>query len=112
MTGVSQRQLVIELERVQTVRRRVPTIRGYCTECRAASDLVDLSDLARLFEVSLADAVLQMRRRRIHMQHQVAGSIVVCAESLLVRSDPDLAMLSKSLPPSSEAAFHLTDSSE
>jgi hypothetical protein len=101
MTGVSPRQLVIEVERVQTVRRRIATILGYCRECRAPADLVDISDLARLFDVSVADAVLQLRRRRIHMQHLNSGTIAICVDSLLTRSDPDHAMLSKSIPPSS-----------
>jgi hypothetical protein len=112
MTGASQRQLVIEVERVQTVRRRIATVRGHCVACAAPADLIELADLARLFDVSIADAVLQLRRRRIHMRHMPTGSIVVCAESLLTRSDPDHAMLSKSLPPSSAAAFHLTTSAK
>lgn len=111
MTGVTPRQLVFEVERVQTVRRRIATIPGYCHECRAPADLVDLADLARLFDVSVADAVLQVRRRRIHMQHLSNGSIVVCADSLLLRSDPDHAMLSKSLPPA-PATVHLSLSSD
>lgn len=104
MTGASQRQLVIEIERVQTVRRRVTTLRGYCRECRAPADLVELADLARLFDVSVADAVLQLRRRRIHLQHLSAGPILVCSESLLTRSDPGHAMLNKSLPPAAVEA--------
>jgi len=112
MTGVSQRQLVIEVERVQTVRRRVPTTAGYCRDCRREVDLVDIGDLARVFEVSVADAVLQLRRRRIHMLHVSGGAIFVCADSLLTRSDPGHAMLIKGLPRSSAADLHLTFSSQ
>lgn len=102
MTGSTQRHLVIEVERVQTVRRRVPTVRGHCRDCRAAADLVELSDLAHLFEVSVADAVLQLRGRGIHMQHPSDGNIVVCTSSLLDRSGDDDPMLTKSLPPAAD----------
>lgn len=112
MTGLSQKQLVIELERVQTVRRRIPTRLGHCLDCREPADLVELADLARLFEVSVAEAVLQLQRRRIHMQHLDTGSIAVCAGSLLNRTEAGQAILNKSLPPSSAAALHLTNSSE
>lgn len=112
MTGTSQRHLVIELERVQTVRRRVATTRGHCADCHGPADLVELSDLANLFDVSVADALLQLRRRRIHMRHLGTGSIVVCADSLLTRTDADHAMLGKSLSPSSAATLHLISSSE
>lgn len=105
MTGVSPRQLVIEIERVQTVRRRVPTTHGYCRDCGSSVDLIDIADLACVFEVSVADAVLQLRRRRIHMLHLAGGNISVCVDSLLTRSDPDSPMLNRSLPPSSSAGL-------
>ena len=108
MTGAPTRQLVIEIERVQTVRRRVPTTHGYCCDCRHAADLIDIADLARVFEVSVADAVLQLRRRRIHMLHLAGGNIFACADSLLTRSDPESPMLSQSLAPSSVPETHLT----
>jgi hypothetical protein len=99
----SPRQLVIEIERIRKVRRRIATILGYCRECRAPADLVDLEDLGRLFEVSVPDAVLQLRRRRIHLQHLGSGTLAVCVDSLLIRSDPEQAMLNKSLPSSSDS---------
>ena len=102
MSRVSSRQLVIEYQQVKTVRRRIATILGHCPECRASGDLVLLDELARLFEVSVADAVLQLRRRRIHLMHLTGGALAVCIDSLLTHSDPDQAVLSKSLPPSSD----------
>ena len=111
MTGSSQRQLVIEVERVQTVRRKVPIAAGYCRDCRCPVDLIDVADLARVFEVSVADAVLQLKRRRIHLLDLSASTILVCADSLLMRSDQDFPMLNRSLPPSSGHS-HLTISSD
>jgi len=110
MTGVSQRQLVFEVERIQTVRRRVATHAAICRECDCLTDLVHLSDLAQTFEISVAEAVLQLRARRVHMQHLPTGNIAVCTESLLMRSVPEDQTLMKSLPPTSP--FHVTNSSE
>jgi hypothetical protein len=110
MTATFQRQLVFEVERVQTVRRCVPTIAAYCEECLCEFDFVELSEFARTFEVSVAEAVLQMRERGVHMQHLKNGNIVICTGSLLTRSDPEQQILIKSLPPGS--GLHLTDSSD
>ncbi len=110
MTKTPRRYLVFEVERIQTVRRRVAAHPSFCDECRRDADFVDLSELARTFEVSVAEAVLQLRVRRVHMQHMANGNIVVCAESLLIKTDPDNQILVKSLPPSDP--LHLTFSSE
>jgi len=110
VTASSQRELVFEVERVQTVRRRVPTHVAFCEECQLESDFVELAELARTFEVSAAEAVLQLRERRVHMQHLPTGNIVVCTGSLLTKSDPEHQILTRSLPPGSE--LHLTFSSE
>ncbi len=107
MTGVSQRHLIFEVERIQTVRRRVATRAAFCDRCHVAANFVEVSDLARTFEMSVAEAVLQLRKRGVHMQHLLAGNIVVCTESLLMRSDPEHQLLIKSLP--SGSALHLTN---
>ena len=105
------RDLVLEIERVQTIRRRVPTRRGDCQDCRCQVDLVNIADLARVFDVSVADAVLQLRERSVHMQHIEGDAILVCSESLLDRPSTQATLLSKSLPPAS-TSLHSTGSSE
>ncbi|MEQ1762496.1 MAG: hypothetical protein ABL984_05035 [Pyrinomonadaceae bacterium] len=111
MTDAPQRHLVFEVERVQTVRRRVATRPAFCKDCHDNTEFAELSDLARTFDVSVAEAVLQLRERGVHMQHPPSGSIVVCIGSLLSRSDPDNQMLTRSLPPAA-TDLHLTFSSE
>lgn len=96
---------------MQTVKRRVPTVAVHCPSCGRARSFVDVADLASLFEVSIAEAVLQFRRRRIHMRHLSSGVIAVCTESLLMRTEPDSPMLTRTLPPPS-AAQHITFSQE
>lgn len=99
MTASSPRQLIFEVERVQTVKRRIATLQAYCARCQAKADFVDLGELSRTFEVSPAEAVLQLRERRVHMDRTEVGDIIICVESLLQRSDPDQSILTKSLPP-------------
>ena len=99
MTRVSPRQLVIEVERTQTVRRRIATFPGYCPECRTIADLVDIKKLSQLFEISQSDAVFQLRARRIHLQPLSDGKIAACVDSLLTRPPLGRAMLSNSISP-------------
>lgn len=111
MTGTSKRQLIFEVKRVQTVRRKIETSSGYCRECCVQADFVDLSELATTFEVSVAEAVLQLRERGVHMQHHLeSGNIIVCISSLLSRCDGVDQLLTKSLPPAAD--FHQTFPSE
>ena len=110
MIEAVKRQLVFEFERIQTIRRTIATHPEYCRDCHGQTDFVELSELSRTFEVSVAEAVLQLRERSVHMQHNPSGNIVVCTGSLLSRSDPDQQMLTRSLPPASD--LHLTFSSE
>ena len=110
MTDASKRQLVFEVKRVQTVRRKIETSSGYCRDCAHQSDFVDLSELANTFEASAAEAVLQLRNRGVHMQHLKTGNIVVCTSSLLARCDRVDQILTKSLPPAADQ--HQTFSSE
>ena len=103
MSKISRRHLVFEVERVQTFRRRVATYTAFCSECSSDSDFVDLSELAQTFEVSVAEAVLQLRARGVYMLHSTEGSISVCTGSLLMRSDSECQLLMKSLPPGSDS---------
>src|SRR5688500_14101879 len=110
MTEALQRHLVFEVERVQTVRRRVPTHPAFCDGCGGDADFVELSDLARTFEVSVAEAVLQLLGRGVHMHRPPSAVIMVCTAALLVRSGSDHQILTKSLPPATDP--HLTLSPE
>ena len=110
MTDGLTRQLIFEVKRIQTVRRKIETSSRYCLDCAHESDFVDLSELANTFETSAAEAVLQLRNRGVHMQHLETGNIVVCTSSLLARCDRVDQILIKSLPPAGD--LHHTFSSE
>ena len=76
---------------------------GFCNHCRYDRDLVELSDLAKTFNISVAEAVLQLRARGVYMLHSTEGGISVCTGSLLMRSDSECQLLMKSLPPGSDS---------
>ena len=109
MIPTPKRQLVFEIERVQTVHRRISAYVGYCVECRCDANFVALPDLAATFDIPVAEAELQLRKRAVHMHHLADGSADVCAESLLTRTRSDHQILAKSLTPGS--ALPLTNSS-
>jgi hypothetical protein len=101
MTRPSPRQLVIEVERVNLVRRRLATFLGYCHECRTPADLVDVKELSKVFEIPTSDAIIQLHGRRIHLQSLSDGKIAVCVDSLMTQSPSGRAMLGKNISPPS-----------
>ena len=90
--GSRSRQLVLEIERIQTIRRPVATLRIHYSDRGENVDFVNGPALARIFEVSVAEAVLQRRSRAVLCRISPDG-IVACTASPLA--------LCKSLPPAS-----------
>lgn len=83
--GRATREIVIEVERIQLVRKRARTHLHTCDRCEAVSDFVGLSDAARLFEIErdrLFDFIQKNGCHFIDAQH---GEIQICLTSLLER---------------------------
>lgn len=78
-----QREIVIEFERVQIVRKKARTNLHYCPACRREADFVSLCQAASLFSVDAADLFAFIKRHRSHFQPDDAGMIFVCLVSLL-----------------------------
>ena len=78
-----QREIVIEFERVQIVRKKARTNLHYCPACRREADFVSLCQAASLFSVDAADLFGFVKRHRSHFQPDDAGVIFVCLISLL-----------------------------
>lgn len=90
---------MLEVERVQKVRRRIEAWSEYCRECARSVEFVDLADLARMFEISMAEATRQLRRRLVHIRPDSEETVAVCAESLLQTWNASEPMLAKRLTP-------------
>ena len=78
-----QREIVIEFERVQIVRKTARTNLHFCPACRREADFVSLCQAASLFSVDAADLFDFIKRHRSHFQPDDAGMIFVCLISLL-----------------------------
>ena len=68
------KELIIELERVRVVRRRVATVRMFCSGC---------SEYGDFFEIPMTDHLAILDRFSIHTESSSTGVIHVCSRSLL-----------------------------
>ncbi len=82
MNLTERREIVIEVERVQLIRRRAKTISLFCGNCTAKTDFVSVTDAARLFEVRVDDLFRTIREKEIHMQVSSHSGIHICIASL------------------------------
>ena len=51
MTAKKQREIVIEFERIQLIRKRARSKLAHCSGCGGTADLIELATAAGLFEV-------------------------------------------------------------
>jgi hypothetical protein len=78
-----KREIVIEFERVQTVRKKARTHIIFCRKCGREVDFIALCEAAALF-MTPADAVLQfIRVSNSHFETVAGGEIYICLVSFL-----------------------------
>lgn len=85
MSGQQQREVVIEIERVQLVRKRTKTMLLRCIQCCETVDFVSLNEAADLFEIAAADLIGFIERNDCHFQTANTDTIFLCVTSLLDR---------------------------
>jgi hypothetical protein len=83
--GRTTREIVIEVERIQLVRKRARTDLHYCDKCETVSDFVGLSDAARLFEIQCDRLFGFIQENKSHFMEGRHGEIQICLTSLLER---------------------------
>src|SRR5262245_36470484 len=76
------RELVIEIEKVQKVRRTATTRTAVCNSCGSKSDFVDLVKIAALFEISPCKFLDAVRANACHINTDESG-VQICVTSLL-----------------------------
>lgn len=81
MTGPGK-ELVIEVECVRVVRRRVPAFTQYCPPCGRAVDSVEAGDLSSMFETNEAELVARLAGLGVHVNPGPSGRLGVCYHSL------------------------------
>ena len=83
MTAQRQREIVIEFEKVQTIRKRAKTKLAFCGQCRGEADVVTLIEAADLFETSHDSLFQFIRQNDCHYHVGDDDRIYLCVPSLL-----------------------------
>lgn len=80
-----QREIVIEFERIQLIRKRANTHLIKCRICRREVDFIPLGDAAKLFSVQIEQLLNFIKINRCHFETVADGEIFICLISLLER---------------------------
>lgn len=78
-----ERELVIEIERVQRIQKRAKTKLRHCGPCKAEADFVSLRDAAELFERKSEELLVFLRRNNCHYREESDGQIEICLSMFL-----------------------------
>lgn len=81
MTTQRQREIVIEYERIQLIRKKAKTELTHCERCGGESDFVAIDAAAELFEIHIDDLFAFIIGNDCH--HHAAAKTLVCINSLL-----------------------------
>ncbi|MBK7706521.1 MAG: hypothetical protein IPN69_01125 [Acidobacteria bacterium] len=85
MKVLKSREIVIEFERVQLIRKRARTQVVRCAECRSEADFVTIGDAAELFNTEADRLTRFVAEHRCHIQTDSMGGVFVCVGSLLAK---------------------------
>jgi hypothetical protein len=78
-----EREVVIEIERVQLVRNRARTQVRYCPDCGAETDFVSLIEAGALFMVDTDPMTSFIAVNPCHFQTRADGDVCICLIALL-----------------------------
>lgn len=77
------REIVIEYERVQIIRKRAKTHLVYCEQCLTDADFISLTEAATLFNTAGEKLFEFIKRTGSHYQTETGNGIFICLNSLL-----------------------------
>ena len=83
MTAKRQREIVVEFEKVQMMRKRAKTLLMHCDSCNTVSDAVSQIEAAKLFETSLDKLNRFIEQHNCHYHVSYEGHKWLCITSLL-----------------------------
>lgn len=83
MTAKRQREIVIEYERIQLIRKRAKTEIAHCRDCGGDADVVPLIEAGELFETTNVDLFRFIKQNGCHYHVSAHGRIYLCVTSLL-----------------------------
>jgi hypothetical protein len=79
MTVQKQREIVIEFEKVQMIRKRAKTAFAFCAKCGGDADFVGLGAATILFETRNGDLATFISSNGVHTHEDIG----ICIPSLL-----------------------------
>jgi len=83
MTPKKQREIVIEFEKVQCIRKRAKVHVSHCGECGGDADFVGLTAASSLFGIEMDDLFSFVRVNRCHFQAGKAHDHLICLTALI-----------------------------
>jgi len=78
-----QRELIIEFERVQLVRKKASTHLIFCRNCGREVDFVSLREASSLFSTPTENLLQFIRINQSHFESGTNGEIYICLVSFL-----------------------------
>lgn len=82
MTTGRQREIVIEFEKVQLIRKRAKTTLGHCERCNAEADFVGMRLAADLFGITVGDLTQFVVNNAVHYAND-GSCTAICIPSML-----------------------------
>ena len=83
MTAEVEREIVIEIERIQIIRKRAKTYLQLCSDCRCKVDFIPICQAAELFGTTTDDLFRFVNHGRCHYLTGVSGTILLCLDTFL-----------------------------
>ena len=78
-----QRELIIEFERVQLVRKKAKTQLVFCRNCGREVDFISLREASSLFSTPAENLLQFVRISQSHFESGANGEIYICLVSFL-----------------------------
>lgn len=77
------REIIIEIERIQLIRKRAKTRIFYCNACGKSGDFVSLREAAELFGIMESELFRFITNHDCHYQTTSEAKLHICVVSLL-----------------------------
>ena len=78
MNALIKREVIVEVERVQIIRKRAKSLYMICKECGCKADFVSVDDAALVFETASSDLIAFAAANNCHIKEFISGGVHIC----------------------------------